>query len=687
MAMTSKLPRYEYQTLDDSEIRVLEVLPGVPGSPIRAHVQHIARPVRTTIDWGEYANLETANRVRKYHTEKSLSIGCPCGGMIPYDSTGFLDEDSEQEINGDRLDALDSEAGIFYEAISYAWGSSNLVNHIIIDDTWTLAITLSLYQALQSFRLHYETRLLWADAVCIDQSNLIEKAVQVSRMGETYQSATRVLAWLGESDRHDRLAFGLLEWGHHRHTCSANISAPDFLSHKWASCTCCDSDPVEADKKLLMAIDALHSLTKRSWFQRLWVVQEVALGRLVLIHCGAHRTSLEAFEAGLSPTHPGFGSADISGAGMLHRIVGGSIGIRRIANTGQFSFPQVVSTTSTRACFNLLDRVYGVIGVTELGGDPQFFPDYTKTPAELFAEVTRHYLAKVDKRYPYPNPHAAVLLAIAATARDPLALARYEAWPSWVPDFNHLTTHHIVAMRDFSQNQTTTQFRLGPQACRVRPVVAGSNVSRITLGARVFGSIVSVASETAMIGYSGCWDPDSPTYNISQLGALASLQAWLERCANFLRAYSLRCVSSKDYHAFLRDSPFRWTHKDVHSLLHAMLAHGQRSEATERVRELLAKENGAYALIRAERCLAAVSVVDKIFIGWVPSASRTGDSLCIVYSCPFPLVIRAKAPDAVFEMLGDAYLDGLTTEDAVPEDSAVKIWYPDDTSRPSPEGQ
>ena len=97
--------------------------------------------------------------------------------------------------------ALGEDLGVpkDYEAISYAWGSGLKPDCIIIDDKHSLPITASLHDALQRFRLPGMVRRLWADAVCINQSDLSEKAVQVGLMGQVYASAAQVLVWLGES--------------------------------------------------------------------------------------------------------------------------------------------------------------------------------------------------------------------------------------------------------------------------------------------------------------------------------------------------------------------------------------------------------------------------------------------------------------------------------------------------------
>lgn len=65
-----------------------------------------------------------------------------------------------------------------YEAVSYAWASSEKPYHIKIchsDGETPVPIQTSLYQALQSFRHPSHHRKLCTDAVCINQTDLIEK--------------------------------------------------------------------------------------------------------------------------------------------------------------------------------------------------------------------------------------------------------------------------------------------------------------------------------------------------------------------------------------------------------------------------------------------------------------------------------------------------------------------------------
>ncbi|TID16841.1 HET-domain-containing protein [Venturia nashicola] len=78
-----------------------------------------------------------------------------------------------------------------YEAISYAWGSlkKTALISIMDGDTKVLSVTQSLDIALQHLCRKNKARKLWIDAICIDQSNLEERGLQVQRMGKIYKRA------------------------------------------------------------------------------------------------------------------------------------------------------------------------------------------------------------------------------------------------------------------------------------------------------------------------------------------------------------------------------------------------------------------------------------------------------------------------------------------------------------------
>jgi hypothetical protein len=61
-----------------------------------------------------------------------------------------------------------------------------------------LEVTRNLYTALQYLRDRVLLRLIWIDAVCINQEDLKERADQVQLMARLYSHAIRMIVWPGE---------------------------------------------------------------------------------------------------------------------------------------------------------------------------------------------------------------------------------------------------------------------------------------------------------------------------------------------------------------------------------------------------------------------------------------------------------------------------------------------------------
>lgn len=98
------------------------------------------------------------------------------------------------------LDTINLQGENSFEALSYVWGSP--VGTLPVScDSQQLLVTPNCESALRYLRLAGQNRLLWVDAVCIDQGSsthsVKERNTQVALMGEIYQKAARTLCWLG----------------------------------------------------------------------------------------------------------------------------------------------------------------------------------------------------------------------------------------------------------------------------------------------------------------------------------------------------------------------------------------------------------------------------------------------------------------------------------------------------------
>ncbi|KAL9596066.1 MAG: hypothetical protein Q9219_006052 [cf. Caloplaca sp. 3 TL-2023] len=165
-----------------------------------------------------------------------------------------------------------------YEAISYVWGDPTVTSQIICNDR-NVDITSNLNKALQRFRYDGHERFLWADALCIDQYNLAERAHQVNLMGTIYERADKVLIWLGDDIGNGAHAnFALIQ-----ELVAYYAGKLDELGNY---------ELIPPPAKSLSFMDpsrwgSIRSLLLRDWFERVWVLQEVGLARSAEAFCGS----------------------------------------------------------------------------------------------------------------------------------------------------------------------------------------------------------------------------------------------------------------------------------------------------------------------------------------------------------------------------------------------------------------
>ena len=136
-----------------------------------------------------------------------------------------------------------------YEALSYAWGSLKKTCSISINKQ-NLAVTENLHVALLRLQDSSLERILWVDAVCINQSNLEEQEHQVQLMAKIYSKAHRVIVWLGPEAVDTE---GALE--------GIRLAASE--------------ESMERSKRKINQ-QAILNLLHRPWFQRIWVREKTS---------------------------------------------------------------------------------------------------------------------------------------------------------------------------------------------------------------------------------------------------------------------------------------------------------------------------------------------------------------------------------------------------------------------------
>ncbi|KAK4452579.1 HET-domain-containing protein [Podospora aff. communis PSN243] len=153
-----------------------------------------------------------------------------------------------------------------YEALSWTRGDGGT--------TYKMKIRQELASALRFLRLPVDVRVMWIDAVCINQDDLGERNHQVQMMSRIYSRAQQVCVWLGEADRDSRTA---IEFIHDDIIATKKFDILSTLtqrSSRW---------------------QALLKFMQRDWFSRRWIIQEIALAHEVTMYCGADSIPWKSF--------------------------------------------------------------------------------------------------------------------------------------------------------------------------------------------------------------------------------------------------------------------------------------------------------------------------------------------------------------------------------------------------------
>lgn len=515
-----------------------------------------------------------------------------------------------------------------YEALSYVWGSTEAPQLIYVgkEDRATLQVTRSLKTALQNLRYPDRERVMWVDALCINQSDDAEKGAEVAVMGELFARAAHVVVWLGpEADGSgtamERLSyFGSqidVDWaGINRVTPAAG---PGDVDGSIADPNC--PLPVDAEQSA-----ALVSLLNRDWFDRLWIRQEILVAEdRATVCCGPHRMPWSVLRKALRLLY--------TKRPEPHNVI--YLLKNRLRALWGFVFQKrrtpVLSLRNkldNALCADPRDRIYGIKSL--LLEDQQALcgnPDYTKSTVDVYTEFAQNYIKG------YPN--GLTILRKCELPQTP----RDWSGPSWVPDWSTKASFHW-GNDSFASSQIGGFFAFPKKG---------------TL--RVLG--VSRTEVREMRPIPKFYDDDDWNKGAEFLRSLAPLQA--QTTAYPTRGSLLRAIAR----SMLCGAIFDFAH----------VQHGDYP--TSRIAEsIVSKLVSGVALVEhdykmgsdAQRFLKRMDwwsggnnlmMGTGGYVGVAPPSTRIGDEIFVIVGCQQPLVLR-KCPDADgrYFVVGECYVEG-----------------------------
>ncbi|KAI9163865.1 Heterokaryon incompatibility protein [Paramyrothecium foliicola] len=133
---------------------------------------------------------------------------------------------------------------------------------------------------------------LWIDAICINQSDDLEKTVQVNLMGMIYSRAVATFVWLGKEDRQTEQTQVIIHKMGQTLKKRVGHESDSVLQEEFGRV-----QPTDTDYLRRMGLDAsttwedwfgLVRFFQRRWFRRAWTIQEVALAEMAVVRCGPH---------------------------------------------------------------------------------------------------------------------------------------------------------------------------------------------------------------------------------------------------------------------------------------------------------------------------------------------------------------------------------------------------------------
>ncbi|TGO20101.1 hypothetical protein BTUL_0001g01100 [Botrytis tulipae] len=265
-----------------------------------------------------------------------------------------------------------------YQALSYVWGSANQTE-LLECDYQDFKITASLNTALRRIRSPHDCIFVWADQICINQSNIAERSQQVSMMKDIYSGADIVSAWLGPGNPEEikSVAETIIELA--SQTAFKGVRHPPVFPAD--ECLREHHLPIRS----LPVWAAFNSLLHLLYFSRIWIVQEIVVSRAFRLLWGDFEIPGDLFMQGLG--NSSWNSMDNMDLGTR----GPHSDPQRLAwifwriNDEPDDLLTLIRTTKGHQATDGRDKIFALICFSN---DDNIVPDYSQTEASLFKEFT-----------------------------------------------------------------------------------------------------------------------------------------------------------------------------------------------------------------------------------------------------------------------------------------------------------
>lgn len=576
----------------------------------------------------------------------------------------------------DDLITVPLDASPPFEALSYAWGDRSPQAGILCGGL-TANIGLSLHSALCQLRPSTGTpeRLIWADALCINQEDIAERNAQVRIMGDIYSRATNTLIWLGEED--DEVARAMKLLGRFRGVWDT-LGVPGFCRGQMQSLVAQFSGENKArvgstfraafgeHPGHLHACRDIWMLFRRPWFARKWVIQEVAKSakHAMVLVAGSKTVAWSAVQAWfVFLTIPEVVATFLSSCPW--RSETGSAGdphvwldyarARRLALLGVDDAPlmYLLAQTLTFRCTDHRDHIIALLGISSDSSRHQDLVDYGVPAERLYRRLARSCLTNSrDLRMLW-----SFLSSVPIGKRDLC---------SWLPNVEEVPSMHSLAV----------DLTLPSPGCaghedlfRMTEIHVPITGNQMQMRGQILDRIEYMGMD--MSGFPAMQQFQEATFTDRYKELLGETDHWLDEC----RAIAESAGQDDDgFHAtILTEVLFK------KNLPLTLATARQDFPAYRRAQKALLSavdEKAWYDAIALMEVTESSTRLDMLFmlmrimhrrfcrtrngrIGWVPNVAEAGDCICLFDDMEFPYAVRERGVVGGYALVGECYISGL----------------------------
>ncbi|KAK4109235.1 HET-domain-containing protein [Canariomyces notabilis] len=640
-----------------------------------------------------------------------------------------------------------------YVAMSYWWGPKDeeptaeiVVNGRIVKVRENLEAGLRQFREMEYFQ---QGGKIWIDSLCINQQDEAEKQDQVQMMASIYRCAGNVMVWLGPADIESGCSITFLENAgadFRAEYVEAFDGADPITAHTWRTMALVRmetsynrfSDELRTEPTRLLdprqeLLDdvafAFHSFFARPYWRRLWIIQELCMGRGGMpIVCGDRVTQWRYIRDGvlkfmsildiLDERRRGSSSLDKRASlqeSLSHVAQIAQLEImghrRKIQHVDDNRLPLIAPTwlehgpllgsalrravvlASRTDCSRSHDRIYGMLSIPAIP-DLGIKVDYTKPLADVFTEFSAACVKHGSLDF------FAILDGGRMSLTDEHGNPQDPDKPSWVPDYGAKPERRIGILDgvwhaggyvpvSFAQPVVGPQNFLCCQGKVVDTVDGTGAISQadVESGAMIFkpeDDLLSLQQPTVP-------DSESENQNPQLRGEAVIYNVLVGGCdRNGMEApASFKCL----YTAFPPEEPFKcsafYRNWQFLNSTADLMVHGKPlssyfdSASTPAYTMSGASETAAARQAMEMRTKMRRLIVTKAgYLGLAPVQTRPGDVVIDIVGHPTPLIARKDGTmdgQDFWYLIGEAYIAGLMGAEKMP--LSTKHWHQKETRR------